>query len=113
MTRNLAWLLDHLELPAPVAVGMVLVTAALAKSGQLYWAIGGMIAFHALFIIARHSLTRFNVQRAAIVSAPAAKRPDLSLVSTEPVESSSLASPVLPRDPPPSAAHRAAARKAA
>jgi hypothetical protein len=39
MTRNLVHMLDHLELPAPVTVGMILVVAALAKGGHLFWAI--------------------------------------------------------------------------
>jgi hypothetical protein len=81
MNRNLAGLLDHLELPAPVAVGMVLVMAALAKSGHLFWAIGGMVAFHGLFVAARYGMTRFNEQRVAAESVPAANRPELSLAS--------------------------------
>ena len=51
MTRNLVRLLDHLKLPAPVTVGMILVVAALAKGGHLFWAIGSMVALHALFIV--------------------------------------------------------------
>jgi hypothetical protein len=113
MARNRVRMSDHLELPAPAAVGMILITAVLAKGGHLYWAMGGMIAFYGLFALARLGLTRFNEQRAIVASAPAARLPDLSLVPSEPVKSLSPVSPIPPRDPRPSTAPRAPWREAA
>jgi hypothetical protein len=111
MTCNLFRMLDQLELPAPVAVGIILVGAALAKGGHSLLAIGGMVAFHALFIVARLALAGFKEQRA--VNESAANRLDLSIIPTEPVKSLSLPSPVLPRYPRPSASPQAPLREAA
>ena len=101
MTRNLIRLSDYLELPAPAALGMILIAAAFAKEGHSFLGIGAMVAFHALFIVARQALARLREQRAAIESAPAATRPGLWLIPTAPVPSSASASPVPPRDPRP------------
>lgn len=106
MTRNLTQVLDRLELPAPVAVAMVLATAVLSKSGYPFWAIGGMIAFHALFSLVRLIVARVN-QTTITESAPATKRAELSLVPA------ALESSFLPRDPRPSAPPQTALRKAA
>ena len=97
----------------PVAVAIILVGAALAKGGHSLWAIGGTVVFHALFIVARLGLAGFKKQRVVIESAYAASRPDLSIVPTEPVKSSSPALPVLPRYPRPAAAHQAPLQEAA
>ena len=113
MTRNLVRMLDQLELPAPVAVAIILVGAALAKGGHSLWAIGGMVTFHALFIVARLGLAGFKKQRVVIESANAANRPDLSLLPTEPAKSSSPALPVLPHYPRPTAAHQVPLQEAA
>lgn len=113
MTRNLVRMLDHLELPAPVAVAIILVGAALAKGGHSLWTIGGMVTFHALFIVARLGLAGFKKQSVVIENASAANRPNLSLVPTEPVKSSSPALPVLPRYPRPAAANQAPLQEAA
>lgn len=112
MTRNLIRLSDHLELPAPAALGMIFIAAAFAKEGHSFLGIGGMVAFHALFIVARHALARFNAQRVAIESAPVAARPGLWLVPTEPATSNS-GSPVPPPDPRPSATPQTPFRQAA
>lgn len=112
MTCNLVRVLDRLELPAPAAVGMVLFTAILAKGGHLFWAIGGMIVFHALFIVAMYGLARFNERRAVVETVPSAGRPELSLVPADLMRSSNLVSSILPRDPQP-AAPRTPFRKAA
>lgn len=90
---TLARKFGHLDLPAPIAVGTVLVVAVLAKGGHSSWAIGGMAVFYSLFIVAR-----LIKQRLVIESASTTSRPTLSLVPTEPVKSSTQVSPVLPRD---------------
>lgn len=113
MTRNLIRLSDHLELPAPVALGMILIAAAFAKGGHSFLGIGGMVTFHALFIVARHALGRFNEQEVAFESVPPAKRPGLWFVLVAPVTSTRPAFPVSPRNPRSSPAPRTPFRRAA
>ena len=117
MTLNFIRMSDRLELSAPVAVGMILIAAALAKGGHSFWAIGSVVAIHALSMAARAALARFNNrpadQTAEIESAPATSRPTLSLVPTAPLMSSVPASPVPPRGPRPAAASQAPLRQAA
>lgn len=113
MTRNLTRLSDHLELPAPAAVAMIFIAAAFAKEGHSFVGIGAMIAFHVLFVAARLVLARFNERRVAVESVPAAARPGLWLVPTEPVTSAGSASPVPPRDPRPTLAPQSPYRRAA
>ena len=112
MTCNLVRILDHLELPAPVAVGMALVTAFLAKSGLVFGAIGGMVAFQALFVLARLALARSKERQVVAETAASTGRPMLSLVPADPTRSLSMTPPVSPQDPRP-AAPRAPFRKAA
>jgi len=113
MTRNFARMSDHLELSAPVAVGMIVIVAVLAKGGHSFWAIGSIVAIHALSIVATCALARLDDQCTETESAPAATQSGLWLVSTEPVTTPSLAAPVPRRDPEPSAAPQAPLRHAA
>jgi len=113
MTRNLIRLSAQLELPAPAGVAMIFIAAAFAKEGHSFLGIGAMLAFHALFVVARLVLVRFNERRAAIETAPAAARPGLWLVPAVPVTSAAPASPVPPRDPRPTVAPQTPYRQAA
>ena len=109
MTRNLIRLSEQLELPAPAGVAMIFIAAAFAKEGYSFLGIGAMVAFHALFVVGRFALARFNERRAAIETASAAARPELWLVPAAPMTSASPA----PRDPRPTLAPQTPYRQAA
>lgn len=113
MTRNPIRMLDEVDLPAPVVVGMVVVAAAVAKSGEAFWAIGGLIVFPVLFTVARLGLARLKNQRAAMTSAPAANGAEPSMLPTATMKSSGFVPAVLGRHPRAPAASRAPRRRAA
>jgi hypothetical protein len=95
MNFTLVRMWGHLELPAPVAVGSILVVAALAKGGHALWGIGSIVAVHALFIVTKYILSSINEQRAAIENVPAVNRPGDRFVLAEAARSPSPAPPVL------------------
>jgi hypothetical protein len=113
MTRNIIRLSDQLELPAPAGVAMIFIAAAFAKGGHSFLGIGAMIAFQALFVVAKLASVRLNARRAAIEIALVAMRPGLWLVPIAPVILPAPASPVPPRDPRPTAAPQIPYRQAA
>jgi Zn-dependent protease with chaperone function len=98
MTRTLARLMDNLEVPAPAAVGMVLITAILAKGGHSILALPGMIVLVALSALVRNRLARSSERRAPPSGARVATGPELSLAPTE-LAKSPRTSPGPSRDP--------------